>query len=65
MKTSCILVLALLVSSSPLTEAANRKVAFNIGDDFSPTSNPSGPWAYGAINTIGFFVPFFEPIQFR
>jgi hypothetical protein len=63
MKTSCILILTLLVCSSPFTEAANRKVAFNIGDDFSLASNPRGPWAHGVINTSGFFVPFVEPLQ--
>lgn len=51
MKASAIVTFVLLLCSSQISEAANRKIAFNIGDGFSLNSNPSGPWTYGVIRT--------------
>lgn len=62
MKASVFVAFTLLLCSSQVSEAANRKIAFNIGDGFSLNSNPSGPWAYGVLNSGDLFLPFTEPL---
>lgn len=42
-----------ILALAQMGPAAARVAAYDLSSDFSPVSNPSGPWKYGAMTSLG------------